>query len=256
MLFMLFMIHSGVFGQITLEQTYNHSGTITELSDGEYKYFMMDAPLEECRIYNMDHTIYKTINLPVPDGFFLYDLKFVSRHLFNEDENIEVLYIYYKVDLINSQSVNTYGMKVMSENGTELLNLADAAHAEIQCPGDEPKLLTWRYIWYDYYYLIYTNVYALGGGETKSLSITPTTNTNVYPNPAADYLMVQIPSEQALAGGDLLFSDIQGRRVLSIPFGPGVEKMNIPTGTLDPGSYILNITSAGGTVLTEKIEKK
>src|SRR5210317_1798820 len=71
----------GIFlqAQVTLEKTYNYSGTLTAIDSNEYKYFVMDVPMKQCRIYNEDHSLFKTINLTVPEGYFLYDIKFVSR---------------------------------------------------------------------------------------------------------------------------------------------------------------------------------
>lgn len=137
--------------QITHEHTYNYSGTLTEIDSGEFKYYVMDVPMKQCRIFNEDHSLYKTLNLAVPDGYFLYDIKFVSRKTFNTDENIELLYIYYKTTLVNSEYVYNYGMKVVNENGNVLLNLQDGGLAEIKEFDGAPKLFAYQYIYYDSY---------------------------------------------------------------------------------------------------------
>ena len=51
-----------VSGQLTLEQTYNYSVGVVKLETFGYKYFLMDVPNSQCRIYNMDHSLFKSIN--------------------------------------------------------------------------------------------------------------------------------------------------------------------------------------------------
>ena len=97
---MLLFIVSGINAQIALEHTYSFSGTLTEIADSEYKYFVQDVPLNQCRIYNEDHTLFKTVNLSIPGGYYLNDTKFVTKHLFNADDYVEVLYLYYKTMMV------------------------------------------------------------------------------------------------------------------------------------------------------------
>lgn len=242
-------------GQIQLEKTYNFSGTLTEIDEGEFKYFVMDVPLKQCRIYNEDHSLYKTINLQVPSEYFLTDIKFLSRKIFNEDENIELLYTYNKVNLINSEYVYTYGMKVINELGTVLLNLTDGGFAELKTGSNGTKLLAYRYIWYDSYYLVYTNIYALGGTSGSASSLLQP-SLKIYPNPAEETLQIELTGSSMLSGGNITINDISGRQVFNQPLHPGTGQLSIGTGKLAPGTYILNMVSNDGTRLSEKIEKK
>lgn len=66
-------------GQITLESTYNFSGTYTKLANSGYKFYVMDVGVNQCRIYNTDHSLWKTINLSVPNGSYLYDIRYVTE---------------------------------------------------------------------------------------------------------------------------------------------------------------------------------
>jgi hypothetical protein len=253
----IFLLLAGLtlMGQISLEHSYSYSGTLTEIDEGEFKYFVMDVPMKECRIYNEDHSLYKTINLQVPSGYFLTDIKFVSRKIFNSDDNIELLFIYYKADLINSQYVYTYGMKVVNELGTVLLNLSDGGFAELKTGSNGTKLLAYRYIWYESYYLVYTNIYALGG-TTKSASAQLQPSVQIYPNPTDETLYVELSDPSMLSGGNLMISDISGRQVLSQPVHPGTGTLSIGTGKMSPGTYILHMVTNDGIRISEKIEKR
>ncbi len=75
----------------------------------------MDDWANQCRIYNTDHSLWKTINLLVPPGQYLYDIKYVSEGLFTSDDALSLLYIYYEYDEINQYS--TYTVAVVTENG-------------------------------------------------------------------------------------------------------------------------------------------
>lgn len=241
--------------QIIHEHTYNYSGTLTEIDEDEYKYFLMDVPMKQCRIFNEDHSLYKTINLAVPEGFYLYDIKFVSRKTFNTDENIELLYIYYKTNLVNSEYVYTYGMKVVSESGNVLMNLQDGGLAEIREFDGEPKLLAYQYIYSDYYYLVYTNVYSIGGSDSNSSAMTPSPSLRIYPNPAGDMVQVEMSPADLAPGGQVVISDLSGKILRDQSYGPGMTRIPVATGNLDPGTYILNVISEDGTSAAGKIAK-
>jgi len=241
--------------QITHEHTYDFSGTLTEIDTGEFKYYVMDVPMKQCRIYNEDHTLYKTINLAVPEGFLLNDIQFVSRKTFNTNEDIELLYIYYKSTLVNSEYVNTYGLKVVNENGNVLLNLQDGGFAEIKELNGVPKLLAYQYIYYDYYYLVYTNVYSIGGSASKSSALESSGTLHIYPNPAGELLRVEINPGNLVKGGQVIVSDLSGKKLLEQPFDPGITEIPVATGQLGTGTYILNIISADGTSAAGKFAK-
>jgi len=241
--------------QIQLEQSYSFSGALTKIDEGEYKYFVMDVPLKECRIYNEDHSLFKTVNLQVPSDYFLSDIKFVSRKIFNSDDNIELLFIYYKTDLINSEYVYTYGMKVVNELGIELLNLSDGGFAELKTGSNGTKLLAYRYIWHDSYYLVYTNVYALGG-TTKSAAAQLQPSMKIYPNPADETLHVELADLSMHSGGQITIHDMAGHQMINQPFPSKTGQLSFGTEEWVPGTYILNIVSNNGTRLSEKIEKR
>lgn len=240
--------------QVQLEETYNFSGTITELSENEYKYFVMDVPMKQCRIYNEDHSLFKTINLQVPSGYYLYDIKFVSRHTFNADDDIELLYIYSKSALVNNEEVYDYGMKVISEQGNTLMSLADGGFAEIKKTSEGLKLLAYQYIYFDGYYLVYTNVYSLGG-TTKSME-AETEAMKLFPNPAADMLTVKLDPELKASARSLKLVDIQGRIVLNRPVGPGTDLTTISVGELNPGTYIMSLTDRDRIIQSVTFEKQ
>ncbi len=241
--------------QITPEHTYNYSATLTEVDDGEFKYYLMDVPMNQCRIFNEDHSLYKTIDLAIPQGYFLSDIKFVSRKTFNTDENIELLYLYTKSSLVNDEYVYTYGMKVINEQGNVLLNLQDGGFAEIKEFNGAPKLFAYQYIYNTNYYLVNTNVYSIGGGDSNSNAVTSSPSLRIFPNPASDMVRVEMRQEDLKTGGKILINDLSGKRLLDQSYGPGMSSIPVATGALDPGTYILNVITEDGNSVAGKITK-
>jgi len=242
---------ANLLAQVTFESSYTFSGTITDIGEGEYKYFVMDVPLKQCRIYNEDHSIYKTINLTVPSNYYLYDIKYVSRHTFNNDDLIELLYIYSKEEIVNSDKVYRYGMKIVNESGTELMSLTDGGFAEIKEGSEGKKLLAYQYIWNESYYLVYTNIYAIGG-STKSADNISLSALNLYPNPTDEQLTIE---STVVSEADIIVHDIYGRKVLQETMIPGNGKYTLQTGNLAAGTYILRIVSDRKVLETGKFEK-
>ena len=134
-----------VSGQIQLEHTYNYSANVTKINDTDYKYFLMDVEQNQCRIYNTDFTLFKTIVLDVPSGSYLYDIRFVSQTLFNLDNNIEILYTYYTWIITNEttqEGYYEYYSKVINEQGTDLLNAPGVLYSYVKNTGqDELSLI-------------------------------------------------------------------------------------------------------------------
>ena len=87
-----FLLPFLAFGQINLENTYNYSGTYTRLSNSGDKFYIMDVAASQCRVYNANHTLWKTINLTVPSGNYLYDIKYLSENLFTTDNSLCLAY--------------------------------------------------------------------------------------------------------------------------------------------------------------------
>ena len=73
----------------------------------------------------------------------------------------------------------------------------------------------------------------------------------LWPNPATDYLSLDISRPQAVTS--IIIVDMQGRKVLHIPVDLTVEKYQIEIGDLTPGIYQLRIQ--GDETITERFIK-
>jgi len=238
--------------QVTLENTYSFSTTLADVSNEEYLYFLMDVPQKQCRIYNTYHVLQKTVNISVPEGYYLSDIKFVTRNLFNNDDLIELLYIYEKYVATETWYYYQYGMGIVNESGTQLLNLQDGAYAEIKKAGTDNKLLAYTYIYNPLgYYDVKTFVYALGG-SADYIGLSGGENSMVFPNPANDQILVNTTRVPENFKGDFNLFTTDGLKVLSIPVRKGYEHA-VPVSQLTPGMYIYSIRDKNKLIQSDKI---
>lgn len=249
---LLIFISISANAQVTLENSYSYSGTMFELDENVYKYFVMDVPMNQCRIYNEDHSLYKTIKLTIPSGYYLNDIKLISTRLFNNDDKIELLYIYQKETLTNSIYVTSYGMKIINEDGTSLLSLSDGGYAEIKEGTDGPRLLAYQYMWNSSYYLVNTKVYTLGGATKTALNYIEK-QALVYPNPAHGSIQLQMPEN--MGAKHITIHDLSGRTVENKNNLNSQQDISIKTDHLPAGTYIIKIEGSNGQIISEQFVK-
>ena len=89
----LMMVGINLLAQSVFEMTYTESANICYLESKGQVYFTMDVINKQCLIYTMDHSFYKSIDLPTPEGYYLSDIQYVSENLFNSDDLVELVYI-------------------------------------------------------------------------------------------------------------------------------------------------------------------
>ncbi|MBI9067841.1 MAG: T9SS type A sorting domain-containing protein [Salinivirgaceae bacterium] len=250
----LVLIANALIGmsQITLEHSYDYSASVNEISNGEFSYYLLDVPLEQCRLYNTNHTLIKTIDLPIPNGYYASDIKFVTKHLFNTDDLIEVLCIYEKYVSSGTSYYLQYGLLVVNENGTLLLTLNDGAWAEIKKVDKENKLIAYKYIYNPLdFYDVTTNIYSLGGtSKIETKSIAP--NKMVYPNPATNQITIDGSLLEDAIGGKFTLYNINGQKVLSHPIVSN-KNITIPVNFLPAGSYIYSIQNKNNLIQSNTI---
>ncbi len=127
-------------------------------------YYSMDVINKQCLIYDLDHSLMKSIPLPTPEGYYLEDIQFLSEHLFNNDDLLELVYIYSKYVPTDLSYYFTFESKLINENGTTTSYLSGSRF--YQCnrnPDQGKKFLVYQYDYSVIPYRTYTHVYALSG---------------------------------------------------------------------------------------------
>ncbi|MCB9081949.1 MAG: T9SS type A sorting domain-containing protein [Lewinellaceae bacterium] len=125
--------------QITLEQNYL-DGQVSriKLEQAGEKYYYLSIPNKLVNILNADHTTWKSIPLPLPEGATLTSVTHLSQRKINADDLIEIAYSYYT---IGSQGIS-FACRLINETGTELLTVPNANVLTLsELPGLPSQLL-------------------------------------------------------------------------------------------------------------------
>jgi hypothetical protein len=233
-----------VTAQINLEADYEYSGTYVNLASSGYKFYIMDVGGEQCRIYNTDHSLWKTIDLDIPADNYLYDIRYVSENLLTDDNTLSLGYIYYYYDDI--AQFYTYTLKIISEGGTNLLTLSGAQYAYVYNIEDVGTKLV-SYI-YDYGVIPYTITTVIYGLPGELLSSGPgqeyqATVENAFPNPAYDFSIVPYLLPDGASEGEIQILDMQGKTIQTFKVDNHFDHLRINTGQYPHGTYLYRLVA-------------
>lgn len=240
---LVFFLPAGA--QPVFENQYTASATICHLEVSGDKYFAMDNINNRCLIYNMDHTVYRTIDLVLPADYYMYNILHVSEKTFNSDELVEFAYIYSKYTGTDTSWYYSYETRVINEHGTEILKIPGAGHSEIL--QTESLGRKWLAYIYDFSVLpatTRTRVYSLPEAATKSDALKSSDTyilENPWPNPSRGLVNIPVHLPPGSPQGELILYNLQGQELYRRAVNPGEETIAFPGGSLIPGAYVYKI---------------
>ncbi len=214
---LLLLLYAFGFAQVTLEHTYNYSAAPVKFETLGYKYYIMNVPNAQCRLYNLDHSLWKTISCSVPPGCYLADVKYLSENLFDNDAGIELVYTWYKYVPTASSYYYEYGSRVINEDGSPLININGARYIYVNKTSDN----IWKLFAYCYDYSvwpekIWTNVYSLPGIPVHSSLAEAekyTAELKAFPNPSTGTVKVNYKLPPEIREATLVLFDNNGKLV-------------------------------------------
>ena len=243
---LMLMATMALFAQTPpLETIYSVSTNLCTLEKAGDKYYAMDIANKQCRVYNLDHSLFLTINLTVPEGYYLFDIQQISQHIFNQDDQIEFAYIYSKFNQTETSWYYSYETRVINENGLEILKIPGAGHTMVVATLDAGrKFLAYIYDFYVIPATTQTQVYSLPNTPLKSESVHGSAYRlrNPYPNPASGMINIPVSLPPGVNKGYLQIFNISGQLIDLREINKTDETILIPGGSLLPGSYIYNIS--------------
>ncbi len=242
LIFLLILPFALLQAQINLDEEYNHSGAFVKLSNSGYKFYLMDVVAEQCRIYNTDYSLWKTLNLDVPDNNYLFDIRFVSENLFTTDNTLSLCYIYYNYDEVNLYY--TYTAVIVDENGSSLRTIPGAQYVYANSVGEEStKLTVYSYDYSVYPSTIKTLIYDLPGTLVSNAVKLPQESalSNAYPNPAAGYTVLPFSLPPDVSSGTIILNDASGKIIQSYAVDRQFEKLRINTAQMPKGLYLYHL---------------
>lgn len=248
-------------GQITLEHTYGSPNNksylqsyMVNLATAGLKYAFIDGKYFVLNLYNLDHSIYKSINLPVPTGtnYIFSGINAISEGLFNTDSKIECMFSYFNV----TPGQQAYYMRIVNESGTSIFQIDRARCQIVNTKPGQPG--GWKII-----ALIDTlNKAAIGNEKSEVYALPgdmpsqapPSTGTGIggdamgamimqpYPNPSQDKITIPyvIPMGQT---SSLSIHDMNGKLIRQYNINSNFNSLEISTTDLTPGTYFYSIAS-------------
>jgi hypothetical protein len=242
----------GLTAQPVFEHTFDESATICSLENLGEIYYSMDVINKQCLIYDMNHTLLKSIPLPTPEGYYRADIQHVSETLFNEDNLLELVYIYSKYVPTETSYFYTFKTKLINEQGTVLLTLPDGVgYTEVlETTENGKKFLAYEYNYSVIPYRTYTHVYGLPDSPTKSVNrqVERVEAAHAWPNPASGQVHIPAPLPEGTHVGSLVITDMGGRKLFEVPVTSDNQHVVLPTRQFAPGTYLYQVVAAGNPV--------
>lgn len=237
-----------LLAQPEFEHTYQESANICYLENlGGEVYYSMDVINKQCLIYNMEHSLLKSIPLPTPEGYYLADIQYISETLFNQDNLIELVYIYSMYVPTELSYYYTFETRLINETGSDIITIPSGVGFTqvIETMDQGKKFLAYEYNYSIIPYRTYTHVYSLPEESTKSgsHSVTAVTQGDAYPNPSSHQVTIPVSIPEGNRSGTLEITDLYGRKVMSYPIQPSTSHVSLPARHLAPGTYLYQVHS-------------
>lgn len=243
-IFVVFFIQSSA--QITEEHTYTGvSAAYIHLPAAGYKYYVMDVANSQCRMYNSDHSLWKTINLSIPANYYLCDVQYVTEDLFNTDNTIEMLYVSYNYN--TTLAYYTYDTRIVNEHGTILYSMPGAGYTYIYPAESGSKLFVWVYDFSMAPYALNTKVYSIPGKLNTTVTGVPgnlkVSQSFAYPNPATSEVTIPYSLPSNVKQAELKLYSMNGALVKSFIVDHTFNSLTMKTSELPAGMYVYRIES-------------
>lgn len=237
-LFLVFFI--ALTAQVTLDKKYDYSTSVVKLETLGYKYYLMDVPNGECRLYNTDHSVYKTIICNVPSGFYLSDIKFMSEKLFDTDSGIELLCTFYKYN--SAKAYYEYDSKIINDDGSQITFIDGALYNYINQTGENTyKLFSYCYDFSVFPEKVWTNIYSLPGTVVSAQLLnekSPDILLNAFPNPASKSIKVAYSLPENVNQATLHLIDNSGRQVEQFIVDKHTDHLLLDVSRFQSGVYV------------------
>ena len=245
----LFLFSCSTFAQIALERTYGESNSmyVTKLEIEGYKYFGVDTTTTHLNIYNTNHSLWKSLTLPVIAGSKVnITPTFLSENLFNSDNSIEYIIGYQS----GTGATSAWTMYLVNEAGTILYTFNNGLSGKPVKVGTGWKLQT-----SDYYtnpagsLRSATSYYSLPGQYTTGLAVAPqggsSTGSELVPNPieSSGVLKYNLPS--GINQAQVTVYSTTGAEVRNYNITNQFSEIIIEKGILSPGIYLYSISYPG-----------
>jgi hypothetical protein len=247
-LFTIAMMTIAVFakGQVVLEHSYstNWPMEVVNIEGDGYKYLGVDTTTKDVKIYNTDHSLWKTINTSIPAGASIYiSSSYASKYLFNGDNKIELLVLYGVASptfSVRAELYNEDGVILNTFNNAVTYNLANVAN-------------NWKLLVRVSTTPQHTDIYTLPGQWTGVSNLGKTIpSSNIYPNPLENSATINYALPNGTDQGTINIYNDAGILIRSYTVTNQFNDLVINKDQLAPGIYIYDIATANGRQAGQK----
>jgi hypothetical protein len=280
LLITLFVFFGRSNAQITYDATYTLDNAVhlDKFHLSGYKYVEADIPNLKIKIYNINHSLFKTINIP-PQPLTIKSVAYVSEQLFDTDTLIE-----YALNCNQFYSgppgYVLSNFSIYKENGN-LVMYKDSANMPYTGYNNSGNDIFDNFsgVYFDGlntkmqlavcgpvgYAFTRTRVYTLPGtipcsqcGSTGTVMGRPSisnpgpANPIFWPNPVTDQLKLKYELPKDHKNADIKIYDLQGKLIETFKVTDTFDFIYLPS-DYNNGLYLYSLNVDGKTIKTEKI---
>lgn len=259
-LFIICFLAASLFkAQLNLDYTYNAPSADSRLSlitlaSGQ-KYMLQNNTTGLVRLYNTDHSLWKTIPLTVPAGYTLTNISNVSEKLFNTNDAVEIAYTLLFIDVTGSVITILSQSRIIDEDGQFLIQLPNCSSLSFHNTDNGYKMLA-RIDSINVRSARRFQVYSLVGSMpmiVPSNELNPVdASLSVYPNPSSERVNIDYTLPEGEHTGQLIMFDVNGNEVKRYTIDNTFNSLELSNGDLPSGTYFYRVVS-GNYSTTNKV---
>lgn len=228
--------------QISLENTYSGNSNVTSigfvnLANSGDKYVINDVSLSQIKLYNLNHTLWKTIPIPSLPNSTSYYYQNISENLFDLDSEVECLIVYA------GATIQEYQIAVINENGNVIFNKTSCGFSGIhKTENNSYKLLLSDYTNTNKY------VYSLPGTSSNLGVIDNGVIGKVglsFPNPTSQLITLPYDLGTSNSIGTMNIYNINGQIVESFTVDNTFTNILLDVSSYAIGTYRYSIIIDG-----------
>lgn len=141
------------YSQLEFEGVINSTFKTIQLENGEMKYYNFNTKSQEIKLYNLDNSLWKTIQLSIDKNHFFEELLMVSQNIINPDANYEIVYTCLEYgDFSIEKGPDSWENKIeftlniIDESGQKILSIRNSQSFNITSSNGKNKLLIYKNI--------------------------------------------------------------------------------------------------------------
>lgn len=243
------LLTSHLSGQITLEHSYTNGKwqtSMVKLSNSGMKYQWVDVSSGELKLYNLDHSLFKSMTFPVLTGKSGVWVVYVSETTFDLDAEVEFM-VYYQDDGNWVNSVT----KIMNETGAVIFDKTSETPAMNSYTDKIESIFnttSGTKMILDNHSDNASKVYSLPGTLIATAIKKLDYNDHfleTYPNPAENYIKLAYTLPKNIREAKVSIYDIKGNIVKTYTIDKNYKELLIDTQEFSNGAYLCQIYSNG-----------